>query len=356
MKKRHPLIYILPLFITLIVILFTLKNQPVKDARLALSTLRFAALGTCAQIQVRCQNPTAGQQAVTAARDKIAELETLLSTYRDDSELSRVNREAAATPVPVSPVTIHLIEQALAYSERTRGAFDITVPPLVEIWKTAARNDRLPDPCSIAAALSRTGFQAVKLQPEGTVSFARSGIQLNVNAIAKGYIVDAALEELRRPGIQAALVEIGGEIGCFGENKPGIPWTIGIQDPFSPDNNDQTSQQPLWSLELKDCAIATSGNYRRYLTIDGKKYSHIIDPRTGYPVKNAPSVTVIAANTTEADALATAVSVLGVAAGIALIESFPQAEVLLVTGSANHPELHTSSGWHNYRFQEVKPQ
>ena len=166
-----------------------------------------------------------------------------------------------------------------------------------------------------------------------------------MDAIAKGYAVDQALAALVKSGVVGGMVDIGGEITCFGENQPGRDWLLGIQDPFSAQNENQLSEKPGWIVSLRDCAIATSGNYRRYITISGQKYSHIIDPVTGRPAEKLPSVTIIAEKTVDADALATAISVMGPEKGMELIEILANTEAFLIAGSSEKPELYRSSGF-----------
>jgi thiamine biosynthesis lipoprotein len=168
---------------------------------------------------------------------------------------------------------------------------------------------------------------------------------LNVNAIAKGYAVDCALEALKIPGVRSGLVDIGGEVSCFGR-----PWIIGILDPFAQDNENQLSQAPRWRLRCQDVSVATSGNYRRYVSVHGKHYSHIVDPRTGQPAEKIPSVTVIAPKTIDADALATALLVMKAEEGIKLAEKLPDVEAFLVAGTPEKPQYYRTSGFKKYEI------
>ncbi len=309
---------------------------------------KFMVMGTFAQVSLRCSDEQTAQEAVAAAQAAINHVDELMSTYRDDSELARVNRLAADEPVAVSKETFDLLTRALEYSRLSDGAFDITVPPLLQLWKQAAKNDREPDQVELDAALELVGYQYVDLtERDGRtfVSFARKGMSLNVDAIAKGYAVDLALQATRLPGVTAAMVDIGGEVACFGNGRPSGGWLVGVQDPFAPDTDNQLSQSPRWVLRLRDRAVATSGNYRRYVTVAAKRMSHIVDPRTGRPAAKLPSVTVTAPTATEADALATIISVIGPEKGMQLIESRPNVELLAIAGNAAETLQHRSTGF-----------
>lgn len=316
-------------------------------------TGRFTLMGTFARIQLRCDNEQVGRQAIESAQAALAEVDRLMSTYRKDSELSEINRRGAREPVKVSAETFQILLRAKKFSQITDGAFDITVSPLISLWKSSAKENRLPTAEELVRAGKIVGYEKLILSSsaDSRVSFAVDGMQINVNAIAKGYAVDRALAAVRKPGVIAGLVDIGGEIACFGTDAPDKPWRVGIQDPFAEDLDNPLSQKARWIIELKDCAIATSGNYRQYITIQDQKFSHIIDPRTGRPADLLPSVTIIAPNTADADALATAVSVIGPKKGLELINSLPQTEGFFITGTNEKPEIYRSNGFGEYEAQ-----
>lgn len=303
-------------------------------------------MGTLARIHVRCRTESVGQEAIMAARKAIDDMDRLFSTYRDDSELAQVNRQAAQTPVAVPEEVYRLLERSCYYSRMSGGAFDITVTPLIRLWKQAGKTGQRPSPEEIAKAQDKVGYQKLVLREEGgqfLVSFAQEGMELNVDAIAKGYAVDRALEALKMEGVTGGLVDIGGEVACFGGH-----WRIGIQDPFASDNDNPLSQHPCWVIMLDDGAVATSGNYRRYVKIGEQHFSHILDPGTGQPADKVPSVTIIAPKTIDADALATALSVIGPEAGLKLIAMFDRTECMLVTGIPENPMLTRSPGFARY--------
>lgn len=320
-----------------------------------LLTEQFMVMGTFAQIRLHCRDKKTGLNALAAAKAAINHVDQLMSTYRPDSQLSAVNRDAADRPVNVSRETFDLLTRSIEYSRLSQGGFDITVPPLIQLWKQAAKNDQEPNQQQLAATLESVGYENLELieDADGTLSvrFDQPGMSLDVGAIAKGYAVDVALQATRLPGIPAALVDIGGEIACFGPGRDQDGWRVGVQNPFAPDTDNQLIQSARWILRLDNCAVATSGNYRRYVTVAGRKFSHIIDPHTGRPAAKLPSVTVIAPNATDADALATVISVIGPEKGLALVESLDGVEALLVAGNAAQSREIRSSGFHAYEVQ-----
>jgi thiamine biosynthesis lipoprotein len=305
-------------------------------------------MGTYAQIQLRGVNEQRSRDLCRQVLTQWQEFESVLSTYRDDSEISRVNQLAAAEKVPVSPRTWYVLEQSLAYSKRTDGAFDITVAPLIALWKKAAKQNQLPSESELKQVLTRVGYQKIVMLPEAeAISFAADGVKINVNAIAKGYAVDLAVELLQRNHVPAGMVDIGGEIRCFNQSGD-KDWIIGIQDPYIEEVDNIQTAKATWRLCLRDVAVATSGNYRRYVTIQDHRLSHIIDPRTGWPVDTLPSVTVIGPRTMDVDALATAISVMGLDAGLALVEELNQIEVMIVSGNKENMQVFRSSGFRKY--------
>ena len=316
----------------------------------AIDSGRFTIMGTFARIRIEASAADAGKEALARAMTALDDVDRRLSTYREDSELSQVNRDAAERPVAVSAETLMVLERSLEYSRETDGAFDITVVPLLALWKQAAREGRMPTDDQIAAALRHVGWAKVRLSASPPmVRFVEDGVRLTVDAIAKGHAVDRALDAIRGPGVTAGLVDIGGEVASFGRR-----WTVGVQDPFAAEAGDALGEEAGWRIGLTDAAVATSGNYRRYVTIGDRKFSHIVDPRTGRPAEKLPSVTVIAPRTIDADALATAVSVLGPQEGLALIERIEGVEALLVAGSKDAPQTLRSSGF--ARFELAQPE
>lgn len=248
----------------------------------------------------------------------LAELEridALMSTYRDDSELSRLNRFPVGAPFFLSPTTAEVLRESLRIARLSAGAFDVTVGPAVNLWGFGPRErpDKVPDDAALAAALARIDFHALHLG-NGRLTKSKP-VYIDLSGIAKGYATDQVADYLEDQGIENYLVEVGGEVRTHGEKPDGSPWRIAVEKPISTERSVQRI------IDLGNAAVATSGDYRNYFESDGIRYSHTIDPRTGRPIVNrVASVTAIAKRCATADALATAFTVMGADSGLAMAE------------------------------------
>ncbi|HEX9188867.1 MAG TPA: FAD:protein FMN transferase, partial [Vicinamibacteria bacterium] len=235
---------------------------------------------------------------VAEALDEIGRLDRLLSHYRRDSPLSRLNREAASGPVFVEPELLELLSECLRWSRESDGAFDVTVGPLMKAWGFFRDEGRVPSDPALTRALEDVGFRHVILDREaGTVRFDRPGMELDLGGIGKGYAVDRVVGLLRRRGVASALVNLGGS-SVYGLGAPPgkDAWEVGIQDPADPGKTAQT-------VKLRDRALSVSGGYARFFEEGGVTYAHILDPRTGRPVQGVLSVAVLSDSATDGDAL-----------------------------------------------------
>ncbi|MHB0776949.1 FAD:protein FMN transferase [Halomonas sp. WWR20] len=243
------------------------------------------------------------------------EVDGLMSTYKRDSELSRFNRSAVNVPFKLSPPTADVINESIAIGEMSGGAFDVTVGAAVNLWGFGPdmRPETIPSDEEVAQALATVNFRALQL--EGNTLTKTQPVYVDLSGIAKGYGVDRVAQRLDAEGVTSYLVEIGGEIRTRGEKPGGEAWRIAVEKPVS---NERAVQR---IVELSDAAVATSGDYRNYYERDGQRFSHTVDPRTGRPVTHRlASVTIIAERCSTADALATAITVLGPEAGMKLAE------------------------------------
>lgn len=259
-----------------------------------------------------------------AMRDTLRALERKLSSFDAASDVSRLN-DNAGSPVPVSAATRDVLALSRTYSEVSAGAFDITVPPLMALWgfRGGQRPAALPAAEAVAAALALVDWQAVELTAGGA-RLARPGMRVDLGGIAKGYAVDVCFDALRARGAQDVLVNLGGNLRCAGRPEPGRAWRVGVRDPFDPDGL-------LGTLALDgERALATSGNYERFVEIEGVRYAHIMDPRTGRPVSGMAGVTVLSSSAAEADAVSTALFVAGLEGAAGILARLPDCEVLLV--------------------------
>jgi FAD:protein FMN transferase len=241
------------------------------------------------------------KQAATIVFSEAGRIEQLLSKYLPSSEVSRLNLSGK---LKVSPDTFYIIKKSLEFCALTQGAFDITVGPLVDLWGFTDRKFQVPEAAKIRQTLELVGYDKIILhENNNVVEFRLPGVKIDLGGIAKGYALDCAVRKLKAKHIYSCLINAGGQVYCLGD-RFGQSWKIGIQGPRKP--------EIAGTLELKNKSASTSGDYQQYFEAGGKRYCHIIDPRTGSPAESGiTSVTVIADSGLEADALSTAVFVLG---------------------------------------------
>lgn len=236
--------------------------------------------------------------AAALALEEAVRLDHLLSNYKPSSEWSRVNREAAKGPVPVSSELYQLLDACRKYSEASEGTFDITVGPLMRVWGFYRGSGRLPHRAEVRAALDRIGYDKLILDPAmQTVAFAREGVEIDPGGIGKGYAVDRMVEILRREGAASAFVSAAGS-SLYGLGAPpGEPrgWRVEIRDP-------RGGKRPVEEVFLKDESLSTSGSQEKFFSAEGKIYAHIMDPRTGYPAQGRLQVSVVAPRTIDSEA------------------------------------------------------
>ena len=300
-------------------------------------------MGTFARVVVVAESQDAGLDCIRAAMAEIHKVDELMSDYKNDSDIGRVNKKAAEMPVPVSESTFDVLKRSIEFSKLTDGAFDVTVGPLMDLFHEAKKGAVAPTQEQIAEARSKVGFEKLKLDSENqTVQFAIDGMRLDLGGIAKGYAIDKAIEAARSGGVLGAMVDIGGDIRCFGSPPESREnWLIAVQNPDAA-VEPATGGQLLLTLKVTDVAVTTSGDYQQYVMIDGKRRSHIMDRKTGKSAEGLSSVTIIAGNATDADALATSVSVMGTEKGLALIEEQPNVEAILISSGPGYKVTKTS--------------
>jgi thiamine biosynthesis lipoprotein len=301
-------------------------------------------MGTVFVAELEAPDRATAERAERALWRRIWDLERKLSTWIPTSQLSRVNRDAAGEPVRVDADVMSVLETAGSTWSASNGAFDPTVGPLLRVWKPLAVLKELPAPEEVAAAKALVGFGQVRLlTKERAVSFLRPGITLDVGGIGKGYAAEQAVRAALDAGAVACRVNAGGDMFAGGAPRgspKGHPVTI--RDPDGPPD----ATLPGISFPVLNAGVATSGNYERYTEIAGKRYSHILDPRTGRPVPDAVvQVTVVSNDGAEADALATALTVLGVDRGLALLRGYKYAYALFITREDGKLVLHPSPGF-----------
>lgn len=268
-------------------------------------------MGVEARIVLYAPSADAAVAAARAAFARIALLDSLLSDYRVDSELSQLSYRAGGPPVPISAELFFVLARAQEMARLTGGAFDATAGPVVQLWREARRTGSLPSDSARREALERTGWRHLQLDTASrTARLLRPGMRLDLGGIAKGYAADEALKVLREAGVGSALVEMGGDI-VVGAPPPGSRgWRVTLADP----------DPAMTGADLGDAAISTSGDTEQFVVMGGERYSHVVDPSTGLGLRNRLSATVIAGDGVTADALSTALTVLGPERGRELIE------------------------------------
>ena len=277
----------------------------------------------------------AARDAITAAIDEMARIEEIASEWRESSDLSRVNR-SKGEPVAIPPELFEVLERSIKVSADSNGLFDISFYSVGQLWKFDP-GSRPPSPEAIAEKLPLVDWRSIELDPVAkTVRLAKPGMKLGLGAIAKGYAVDRASGVLHARGFANHIVEAGGDTQVSGQ-KGDKPWRVGVQDPNRPDGR-------IGHIVAKDESVVTSGNYARFFVWEGVHYTHILDPRTGWPIpvdRTPKSVTVVAPNATDADAYCTAVSVMAPTEGLAFVEAHPTLEAVII-GPDDH--VYISSG------------
>ncbi len=320
---------------------FCVGAEPSSAPRLDRFTYTESHMGSDFKIILYTVDEPAARRASRSAFDRIAALDAILSDYQPESELMRLCAQAGGPPIPVSAELFDVLERSQAISRKSGGAFDATVGPVVRLWRRARRDRKLPATDRLAEARALVGWEQVELDPKArTVRLAKPGMKLDLGGIAKGYASQAAIDELARLGVRKALVAGAGDIvaGDPPPDAPGTGWLIGIapvEDPKGP---------PRQFLRVHNAAVSTAGDAERFVEIAGKRYSHIVDPRTGLGVVDRCSVTVVAPDGATADSLDTAAYVLGPERGLALIESTPGAAALVNRLVAGKVETHQSRG------------
>jgi thiamine biosynthesis lipoprotein len=294
-------------------------------------------LGTVVEITALGPDRDLLEGAVSDAFAEIERIEQLMSPHIEGSDVARLSR--SDSPQPVSPETAAVLRLGLHLAAQSNGAFDLTLGRLKALWGIEGETPQVPDREAVEDALRGIGPQALRLEAPLVVK-SRPELQLDLGGIAKGYAIDRAIFLLADAGVEFASVNAGGDMRLLGDRGGKRPWRIGIQHPRDP-------QRLLATLEVEDVAVVTSGDYERYFEQDGRRYHHLFDPRTGYPATACRSVTVVAPSAMLADALATAVFVLGPKQGISLLQYYPEAQALIIDSTGKE---HQSADFAEYRL------
>jgi FAD:protein FMN transferase len=295
-----------------------MKPQSVFSKSLKLMGNRF-------QISAVAGKKAFADKCIDAAIQEIQRIEKLLTTFNDGSETALINKNAGIEPVSVSTETFNIIERSIRISGITQGAFDITYGSVDKrLWNFDSNMKELPDKETAKKMVRLINYRNIILDKEKTTVFLKEkGMRIGFGGIGKGYAAEKARQVMKEKGLGSGIVNASGDLATWGYQPNGKPWTIGIVDP-------NAKAQVFSYMNITDLAIATSGNYEKYIMVDGKKYSHTINPRTGLPVRGIKSVTIISPNAEIADAMATPVMIMGIKAGLDMINQIRDIEAIII--------------------------
>ena len=297
-----------------------------EETVLGLSVKRQTKLmGNQFAITVITDSEAYGLYCIEKAVEEISRIERLLTTFSPDSQTNQINEKAGIRPVKVDQEVFDIISRSIRISELTQGAFDITYGSVDKrLWNFDIHMTSLPDKTLARQAVRLINYKNIILNKEAqTVFLKEKGMRIGFGGIGKGYAAERAKYVLQQLGISAGVVNASGDLTTWGYQPDGKPWTVGIADP-------DRKHQPFSFLEITDMAVATSGSYEKFVMIDGKRYSHTIDPKTGYPVSGIKSVTIFCPNAELADAMATPVTIMGIEAGLNLINQIKGMECIVI--------------------------
>ena len=281
-------------------------------------------LGSPFEITVVATDSVQAKLYTDLAISEVKRIENLVSDWIPTTQISQVNQNAGIKPIKVDQEVFDLVERAIKISKLTSGAFDISYASMDKIWKFDGSMKQMPTEEAIKKSVEKVGYQNIILNPKDKTIFLKNkGMKLGLGGIAQGYIADKIKEVLQEKGCTSGLVNVSGDINTWGKQPNGQPWTVGIINPMN-------KNKVFATFILDDSAVETSGSYEKFVVFNGKRYSHIIDPRTGYPASGIVSVSVFAKQTELADALATGIFVLGIEVGLDLVNQLNGIDCIIV--------------------------
>ena len=286
-------------------------------------------MGSRFEITVVAETESKANSYIDIAASEISRIEKIISSWDSKSETSKINANAGIKPVKVSPELLALIERAIGISKLTDGAFDISYASMDRIWKFDGSMTKMPSEAKIKASVAKVGFKNIVLDKNASTVFLKyKEMKIGFGAIGKGYAADKAKSLLIKKGVQAGIINASGDMNTWGKQPNGDHWKVAITNPM--DKN-----KAFALLPLIQGAVVTSGDYEKYVTFNGKRYTHIIDPRTGYPASGIISATVFAPKAELADALATSIFVMGINVGLDRINQLPGIECIIIDDKGN---------------------
>ena len=274
-------------------------------------------MGSRFEITMVAADSSTAEKYIDTAITEIDRIEQLISDWIPGSQVSAINRMAGIQPVKVDQELLQLTQRALRISEVTEGAFDISFAAMDRIWKFDGNMEQVPDSATIKRAIANIGYRSIQLDTiNSTIYLTRKGMKIGFGATGKGYAADRCREYMKALGVQAGIINASGDLTTWGSQPDGTPWRIGVTNPFR-------RSRPAAILEMYTGAVTTSGDYEKYVEINGKRYSHIINPKTGMPSFGLTSVTVIGPDAETCNGFSTAIMVLGKKRGLQLINKYP---------------------------------
>ena len=281
-------------------------------------------MGSRFDITIVAKDKTTALAHIDTAVAEITRIENLISDWIPETQVSEINRNAGIAPVKVDRELLELTRRAIHYSKVTDGAFDISFAAADRIWKFDGTMETLPSEETIRESVKKIGYKNIVIDTaQSTIFLKLPGMKIGFGSIGKGYAADKAKELLVSKGVTAGIINASGDMNTWGKDPNGKAWTVGITNPMKKD-------KILSVFPISDRAVVTSGNYEKFVMIGGKRYAHIIDPRTGWPAAGISSVTVFAENAEMANGLSTAIVVLGKDAGLKMMEQFPLVRVIII--------------------------
>jgi thiamine biosynthesis lipoprotein len=285
-------------------------------------------MGSDFEITVVAKTQLEADKQIAIAIGEISRIEALISSWKSTSQTSNINKNAGVAPVQVSEELFSLIQRALQISNLTDGAFDISYASMDKLWKYDGSMTQMPSKEAIKKSVAKVGYKDIVVDPKNSTVFLKNkGMKIGFGAIGKGYAADKAKKLLISNGVSGGIINASGDINSWGSKPSGSSWQVAITNPLN-------KNKAFAMLPIKD-AVVTSGNYEKYVIFNSRRYSHIIDPRTGYPSQGIISVTVFAPKAELADALATSVFVMGVETGIDRINQLKAVECIIITDTGN---------------------
>ncbi|UTG62852.1 FAD:protein FMN transferase [Elizabethkingia anophelis] len=308
------------LFIRITLLLCTISiSAQVQRSRLV------TLMGSRFQITLVDKDSISAEQNIDKAVAEITRIENLISEWRPETQISQVNHNAGIKPIKVDKEVFDLTKKGIYFSKLTDGAFDISIVAMDKIWKFDDSMDELPSEQAIKESVRNVGYRNIILDSINSTIFLKNpGMKIGFGSIGKGYAADKTRDLMKSMGVKAGIIDASGDISTWGTQPDGKPWAIGINNPF----NDHKMAAILY---FKENAVTTSGSYEKYAEIHGKRYSHIMNPKTGYPSTGLTSVTITGPNATMANGFSTSIMVLGEKEGLKLLKQFPEYHYLLIT-------------------------